>query len=183
MLSTNYPYSWNCYTRNIDKIHLDAISVRTVATSPSDCPQSCSVHTSCTTCLASYGLFSVAHARLRKLSTFRHATEERAQKFDPDDASLPRSGQYFWLDVPQGNLLQPIRSATQIWVLKCHEISPFVLETSSISWANSGGFTRSAGFFLRLWLWVKSCLIFNQHNSKLIRQVAIVTRKTKHICN
>ena len=74
ILSTNYPYSWNCYTRNIDKKYLDAISVKTVATSPSDCPQSCSVHTSCTSCLASYGLFSVAHARLRKLSTFRYAT-------------------------------------------------------------------------------------------------------------
>ena len=131
-LSTNDPYSWNCYTSQIDEKYLN---VMRVTTSPRDCPQSCSVHTSCTTCLASNGLFSVAHARLKKLSTFRDAFAERAKEFDPDDASLPRSGQCFWLVVPQGNLLQPIRNITQIWVVTCHEISAsaFVPWTSSIS--------------------------------------------------
>ena len=89
---SSYPYSWNCYTSQIDEKYKNAISV---TTSPLDCPQSCSVHTSCTTCLASNGLFSVAHARLKKLSTFHDAFAERAKEFDPDDASLPRSGQCF----------------------------------------------------------------------------------------
>ena len=89
---SSYRYSWNCYTTRIGEEHKNSISV---TTSPRDCPQSCSVHTSCTTCLGSKGLFSVAHARLKKLSTFHDAPEERAKEFDPDDASLPRSGQCF----------------------------------------------------------------------------------------
>ena len=130
--SSSYPYSWNCYTTQIEEKHKNSISV---TTSPGDCPQSCSVHTSCTTCLASKGLFSVAHARLKKLSTFHDAPAKRSKEFDPDDASLPRSGLCFWLVVPQGNLLHPIRSITQIWVVTCREISAsaFVPQTSSIS--------------------------------------------------
>ena len=89
---SNYPYSWNCYTSQIDEKYLN---VMRVTTSPRDCPQSCSVHTSCITCLASNGPFSVAHARLKKLSTFHDAFAERAKEFDPDDPSLPRSGQCF----------------------------------------------------------------------------------------
>ena len=90
--SSSYPYSWNCYTTQIEEKHKNSISV---TTSPGDCPQSCSVHTSCTTCLASKGLFSVAHASLKKLSTFHDAPAKRSKEFDPDDASLPRSGLCF----------------------------------------------------------------------------------------
>ena len=91
-LSTNDPYSWNCYTSQIDEKYLN---VMRVTTSPRNCPRSCSVHTSCTTCLASNGLVSVAHARLKKLSTFRDAPAEQSKEFDPDDAPLPSSGQCF----------------------------------------------------------------------------------------
>ena len=39
------------------------------------------------------------------------------KKFHTDDVSLPRYGSRFWLVVLQGNLLQPIRSTTQICVV------------------------------------------------------------------
>ena len=39
------------------------------------------------------------------------------KKFHTDDVSLPRYGSCFWLVVLQGNLLQPIRSTTQICVV------------------------------------------------------------------
>ena len=175
---SNYPYSWNCYTSQIEEEHKNLISV---TTSPRDCPQSCSVHTSCTTCLASNGLVSVAHARLKKLSTFRDASAERAKEFDPDDAPLPSSGQCFWLVVPRGNLLQPIRSITQIWVVTCHEISAsaFVPETSSISRGRHEVLALFSGYdYERRTVWSLFKIIAF---SKLIRQVAIVKRKAKHL--
>ena len=56
-------------------------------------------------------------------------SEKRAQKFFTDDVSLPRSGKCFWL---VGNLLQPIRSTSQIWVVTRHQnrISALVSQTS-----------------------------------------------------
>ena len=57
-------------------------------------------------------------------------SEERAQKFHTDDASLPRSGYCFCL---VGNLLQPIRSTNQIWVVNARQqfgISTLVSQTS-----------------------------------------------------
>ena len=46
------------------------------------------------------------------------------QKFRTDDMSIPRSGSAFWL--VEANF-QPIRRATQIWVMKGHQYGIFVL--------------------------------------------------------
>ena len=46
------------------------------------------------------------------------------QKFHTDDMSIPRSGSAFWL--VEANF-QPIRRATQIWVMKGHQYGIFVL--------------------------------------------------------
>ena len=58
--------------------------------------------------------------------------EERAQKFHTDEASLPISGWCFWLVVRVENLIQPIRSTTQIWVVTRDQygISALVSQTS-----------------------------------------------------
>ena len=46
------------------------------------------------------------------------------QKFRTDDMSIPRSGSAFWL--VEANF-QPIRPATQTWVMKGHQYGIFVL--------------------------------------------------------
>ena len=79
-------------------------------------------------------------------NTFRNATtgtsEVRAQKFHTDDVTLPRSRLCFWL-CRNGNLLQPIRSTTQTYVVTRHQygISALVLQTS-VCWETSGGFKK-----------------------------------------
>ena len=78
----------------------------------------------------------------RKQPTFRYATtgfpaqmtsEKRGQKFQTDDASLPRSGLCFWLFV---FYFQPIRSATQIWEVTGHQfgISVLVSTQKTVLW-------------------------------------------------
>ena len=59
-------------------------------------------------------------------------SEKRAQKFHTDDASLPRSGQCSDWSCRVGNLIQPIRSTTQIWVVTRHQygISALASHTS-----------------------------------------------------
>ena len=60
-------------------------------------------------------------------------SEKRAQKFHIEDTSLPRSG-YSASDWPcrVGNLIQPIRGTTQIWVVTRHQygISALVSQPS-----------------------------------------------------
>ena len=48
-------------------------------------------------------------------------SEERAQKFHTDDVSLPRSGSASKWSCRVANLLQPIRSVSQIWVVVRHQ--------------------------------------------------------------
>ena len=59
-------------------------------------------------------------------------SEKRTQKFHTVDVSLPKSGWCFWLVVHAENLLQPIRSTTQIWVVthRQYGISALVFQTS-----------------------------------------------------
>ena len=53
-------------------------------------------------------------------------SEKRAQKFHTDDASLQNLGSAFDRSFHVGNLLQPIRSTIQIWVVMCHQYGIFV---------------------------------------------------------
>ena len=84
----------------------------------------------------------VRKTSLRKQLISRHhhwfpletMSEERAQKFHTDDVSLPRSGSTSdWL-CRVANLLQPIRSISQIWVVVRHKYGisacEVVLQTS-----------------------------------------------------
>ena len=59
----------------------------------------------------------------------RMTSEKWVQKFHTDDVSLARSGQCPWL---VRNLIHPIRSTTQIWVVTRHQygISALVSQTS-----------------------------------------------------
>ena len=61
--------------------------------------------------------------------------EKRAQKFHTNTASLPRSEYCFWL---AENLLHPIRSTTQISVVRFHQwgISAFVSHSQRRFWAH-----------------------------------------------
>ena len=76
------------------------------------------------------------------LVTYREMTsEKRGQEFHSDDASLPRSGQGFWF---VENLIQPIRSTTQIWVATSHQygISALVFSQTSFRGGTSGGVSK-----------------------------------------
>ena len=76
-------------------------------------------------------------------------SEKRAPKFPSDDTSLPRSGYCFWLVLPRGgNLLQPIISSTQIYVVKRHQhlISALFSQTS-FRWETKGGVPKCQLFF------------------------------------
>ena len=61
----------------------------------------------------------------------------RSAKFHTDDASVPRSGQCFWLD--EANY-QPIKSTTYIWVVTSHQygISALIPQTSFCGQACGG---------------------------------------------
>ena len=48
-------------------------------------------------------------------------SEENAQKFHTDDVSLPRSGSASDWSCQVANLLQPISSISQIWVVTRHQ--------------------------------------------------------------
>ena len=48
-------------------------------------------------------------------------SKERAQKFHTDDVSLPKSGNASNWSCRVANLLQPIRSISQIWVVARHQ--------------------------------------------------------------
>ena len=90
------------------------------------------------------------------------------QKFHTDDVSLPRSGKCFWLT--ENNLLQPIRSSTQIWVVMNHQyVISVPISQTSFHRETNGGITK-CWFFLRpgwrcgeitclppMWLGFKTC--------------------------
>ena len=78
--------------------------------------------------------------------------QKQAQKFPTDDASLPRSGQCFPL---AEDLLQPIRSTTQIWEVTRHqyEISAHVPQTFLCRFVENQGmpaFSTSAYWIFEL---------------------------------
>ena len=62
--------------------------------------------------------------------------EKQAQKFHTDVASLPDLGSASDWTCRVGNLIQPIRSTTKIWVVMHHQygISAFVFDFSDIIW-------------------------------------------------
>lgn len=54
--TTPYFFSWNCFTGQLGQNALARIIIKSP---PDPCPQLCTVHTSCNTCLKSKGMFSV----------------------------------------------------------------------------------------------------------------------------
>ena len=72
-------------------------------------------------------------------------SEKRAQKFHTDDASLPMDSASDW-SCRMGNLIQPIRSTTQIWIVTRHPgIAALVFQTSlegKVAFPNVGCFLR-----------------------------------------
>ena len=70
-------------------------------------------------------------------------TEERAQKFHTDEAHYPDLGSASDWSCHVGNLPQPIRSTTQIWVVRRHQcgISALISQTS-LRGETSGGVVK-----------------------------------------
>ena len=58
------------------------------------------------------------------LFSLQMTSEKRAQYFHTDDVSLPRSASDWSCHV--GNLLSPMRSSTQIWVVTHHQYMEFL---------------------------------------------------------
>ena len=73
-------------------------------------------------------------------------SEKRALKFHTDDATLPRSGQCFWLN-QVSHVARPIRNTNQIWVVTRHQcgISALVSQTS-FRWETGGGVAKCRPF-------------------------------------
>ena len=74
-------------------------------------------------------------------------SDKRLQKFHTDDVSLPRSGLCSRLVLPRGNLLQPIRSTTQICVVTRHQYGiSALLSQTSFHGDTSGGIAKCGRF-------------------------------------
>ena len=76
-------------------------------------------------------------------------SQKQVQKIHTDDVSVPRScsASDHWL-YHKRNLLQPVRSTTQIWVVTCHQYGTFaLLSQTSFLVETSGGVMKCCLFY------------------------------------
>ena len=80
-------------------------------------------------------------------------SEKQAQKFHghTDDASLQNLGSAFDWSCHVGNLLQPIRSTIQIWVVMCHQYGIFAFVSHMSFRGETSGLFSRAIFKLTSW--------------------------------
>ena len=85
----------------------------------------------------------LAKENSRHLATLSLVFPKRVQQFGTDDASLPRSGQCFWLVESNFPRARQIRSPTQMWVVTRHQygFSELVSQTS-FGGKTSGGVVK-----------------------------------------
>ena len=77
-------------------------------------------------------------------------SEAPAEKYHTDDVSLPTSGWFFDWSCREGNLLQPIRSTAQIWMVTRHQYGISALNPQTLFAGKPVVALRNVGRFLRL---------------------------------